>query len=357
MFLPKARRALGLACLLGVSAHAFDIQLEIGPGLSANPDALAAFQRAAAAWESRISDPITVVIDADLQPLGANIIGSTSSVYLYGDDFAEIRDAMVADSVAKNFAPGQSLPTFSQLHVVLPPGRTVFNSMAATQANLKALGFTGLEAVSGHHEDATISFSSNFSFDFDSSNGVGAGLIDFQTAATHEIAHALGFVSAVDDIDFSTAAEYPQIVVNPLDLFRFGDAPALNPTTASDFTNFPRDLTPGDATHFDNLAHEYEMATGANGGDGSQASHWKDDQLTGTIVVGGGGFHYKPGPLIGIMDPTLDYGVAYGPTEADFAALEAIGYDVLPAAPEPSSARVRSLTARVRRSKMRPFFQ
>ncbi len=340
MFLPKTLKAIALASLFGASASAFDIQLDASPGLSANPAALSAFERAAAAWEARIADPITIVIKADLEPLGPAIIGSTSSIYLSGDNFAEIRDAMAADDLAEGGTLGQFLPTFAQLNVVLPAGRTVFNSMSATQANLKALGFPSslLEIISGHREDATISFSTNFNFDFDSSDGVGVGLVDFQTAATHELAHALGFVSAVDNIDYTTVAEYSRIYLNPLDLFRFGNVPGADPATPADFTTFARDLRPGFAAHFDDLINEFEMATGFNGGDGRQASHWKDDQLTGTIVIDENGYHYEPGILIGIMDPTLDFGVSYGPSEADFALLDAIGYQILPAIPEPSAA-------------------
>lgn len=341
MFSPKL---VALACLLGVgiSAQAFDIQLNIGANLAANPSAIAAFQRAANSWKVRIDDPITIVIDADLAPLAPNVIGETSSVYLYGDTFAEIRDAMVADDYLEGGSLLQSLPTFAQLNVILPAGRTLFNSIGATQANLKALGFTGLEAVSGSISDAMITFSSNFAFDFDNSDGVGAGLIDFQTAAAHEIGHALGFVSAVDDIDYTTAAQYPQITINPLDLFRFGNGVGGNPTTLAEFTSFARDLTPGHAAHFDNLVHEYQMATGYNNGDGTQASHWKDDQLTGTLFIDQNGTHFEPGPLIGIMDPTLSYGVSYGPSDADFAALDAIGYHVLP---EPGSGALLAIGA------------
>src|SRR5260221_4626931 len=44
----------------------FEINLIPGPGLQANPDALAAFRRAAAEWEAQISNPIRVNVSADL---------------------------------------------------------------------------------------------------------------------------------------------------------------------------------------------------------------------------------------------------------------------------------------------------
>jgi len=68
------------AALLWVSPTAwgvgsFDIQVNAGATLAQNAAAMDAFNRAAAQWESFIADPITVVIDADLGPLGATTLG------------------------------------------------------------------------------------------------------------------------------------------------------------------------------------------------------------------------------------------------------------------------------------------
>ena len=55
--------------------------------------------------------------------------------------------------------------------------------MIGTKANLKALGFQGLDAAFGV-SDATMQFNSNFTFDYDNSDGVGAGLVDFETVGS-----------------------------------------------------------------------------------------------------------------------------------------------------------------------------
>ena len=90
----RPRRSIGapavcaVACVMGVAAGVaptargigdFKINLYIGPGLAANPDAVAAFGRAAADWESHISNPIRVNIEANLTTFGGNtnVIGST----------------------------------------------------------------------------------------------------------------------------------------------------------------------------------------------------------------------------------------------------------------------------------------
>ena len=65
------------------------------------------------------------------------------------------------------------------------------------------------------------------------------------------------------------------------------------------------------------------MSTGLSQGDGRQASHWKDDSLTGTHI--------------GIMDPTLSFGSVFGLTDADIRALDLIGWDQAVPVPEPSS--------------------
>src|SRR5262249_43241872 len=164
--------------------------------------------------------------------------------------------------------------------------------------------------------DGTITFNSNFAFDYDRSNGVTPGTIDFESVATHEIGHALGFISAVDDVDSLSSGTIDPGV---LDLFRFDASNA--PTNLSQFNSFNRSLIPGQAEVFDDTTVSYAMSTGVHNGDGRQPSHWKDDGLTGTYI--------------GVMDPTIGFGATTLITSADIRALEMIGYDV--AAPEPST--------------------
>ena len=311
---------VGAFACLQADALSININPLSSLGLPANAPALAAFQRAAHRWESHISDPVSVNIDADLRNLGSSsIIGQASSVLL-GASHDFMRSLVVADAASEtDDGIVAALPTATQFSVSLPSGFAKSGFLIGTKANIKALGITGLDSQFGSN-DATIEFNSSFSFDFDNSNGVTAGMTDFETVAAHEIGHALGFVSQVDRIDFLlNQSGNPSSItgVSPtlLDLFRFSTDPSLNPTNSTEFTNLPRELRPGQEAVFDDLNNEYALATGAFVGDGDQASHWKDD-------------NGNPLLHIGIMDPTLAPGQSFDITSADLRALDVIGYDI-----------------------------
>ena len=316
----------------GSAGSGFQIVINPNSTLSGNTAVLAAFERAARQWEQFISDPITVVINAGLQSLGSGILGSTFTPVVGAGMFDIVRDAMVLDAMDEGAddAIVASLPTASQFSFLTNGGTNpqVVNDIGMTRANAKALGFT-----LGAGADATINFSTNFAFDFDNSDGVGASLFDFESVAAHEIGHALGFVSVVDDIDrsFAQGNLSPVVAVRTLDMFRFLDDPAFDPSTAATFTTAPRVLGVGGSVIFDDLDNEYGMSTGAFFGDGRQASHWKDDDLTGT--------------LIGTMDPTIGPGQVRAISYADLRSLDLIGYEigVASAIPEPASMAMLGL--------------
>ena len=333
------------------SSAGLTIVINAGATLAANTDALAAFQRAADQWASRLADPITVTIDADLADLGSgSIIGQASSVSLW-TDYSSIRNAMVADSaVESDDGIVASLPTAAQFSATVPTafvtaGVDVGVNMSATKANLKALGFTGLDGSYGA-TDATIEFNTNFAFDYDNTDGVTGGTIDFETVAAHEIGHALGFVSEVDYVDYLLSlGATAEVMPTPLDLFRFEDG--SNPDTEAEFTTEARYLSPGGDPITDFVLGpwgtltdvELAMSSGAYTGDGRQASHWLDGLLAGGDAL--------------LMDPTLSYGSIVAINEADFRALDLIGWDITDALgpdpgtgiPEPSAALLAALAA------------
>ena len=208
-----------------------------------------------------------------------------------------------------------SLPTLAQFSGNLPPGFSFAAGglVQSTTANAKALGF-GVPAG----PDGTITFSTNFAFDFDNSDGVMGTQMDFEMVAVHEIGHVLGFYSEVDFIDFVLSPPpgvSNQIWPTTLDLFRFDDAASNNPTDAAGFTTEPRSMIPGNEEHFDQISAAYGdtevlLSTGLTQGDGRQASHWKDN-------LG-----------LGVMDPTFALGELTAISLNDLRALDVIGYEI-----------------------------
>ncbi len=86
--------------------------------------------------------------------------------------------------------------------------------------------------------------------------------------------------------------------------------------------------------------NELGLSTGGPegaGGDGSQSSHWKDDDLTGRYI--------------GIMDPTISNGEHAEATENDFSTLETLGWNLVsttaPPAPPPPPNNDNFANARV----------
>ena len=128
-----------------------------------------------------------------------------------------------------------------------------------TNSNAKALGISPalLTQVSSQYDptelrDANILFNldpiaadsgdgSPLFFDYDRSDGIQPGYFDFVSTVVHEMGHALGFISAVDDVDRALANPgLPRAIqLQPMDLFRLepGDG-------AVDFTGSPRALDP-----------------------------------------------------------------------------------------------------------------
>jgi hypothetical protein len=301
----------------------FQIRIVPGPGLQANAAALEAFERAASRWEAAIRDPMFVTINADLVgSLPPNALAGTAPVLLIGPT------AFAADLLAMDAAqePADAvallLPTAAaSLTALLPPGAVLDGSVLFAKATVKALGVDADSAFGV--SDGQIVFNNTAPFDYDNRNGVGAGQVDFETAAAHEIGHLLGFLSVLDQVE--AGAFTSSVPPTPLDLFRFASTPLATPETTNEFVTLPRSLQLGVAASFDDIAHELMMSTGVSG-DGRQASHWKANELTGISL--------------GVMDPTLTVQEVVPVSAGDKRALDLIGYDILAAEAFPTLAVV-----------------
>ena len=291
-----------------------------GGNASPGTDAGDAFQMAADLWSLILGDDVTVNLDVGFASLNPGVLASAGSetvVVSYAAVAAALgADATSADdtSAVANLVGGN----FIDFETLDPNGVAIFDNndsnnnqfLSINKANAKALGITrdanGNSLATGR--DANITFSSNFTWDFDPTDGIAAGAQDFVGVAFHEIGHALGFTSGVDLVDiFHGGSGTGQFDLNNfaihsvLDLFRFSSTGTL-------------DFRPGGSEYFsvnNGATNLGGFSTGRQQGDGQQASHWKDGQG------------------IGIMDPTANpAGNVNYFTNLDLRAFDAIGWDL-----------------------------
>ena len=339
--------ALRLSARQKVPLHVFGegsgrIQTNAGAGLNivlrgtaqldANPAAKAAFERAAEIWESKIADPITVYVDVDFgttrfgEPFDENVIASASSDYRGGGSglYAEVRGLIAARAHnANETAVYAQLPAAS-----LPTDIGSTTGMASPSILLRAIG--ALPAVADPTDSGPdIGFNSAFPYDFDPSNGISPGQTDFEGVVVHEVGHMLGFVSRAGSQELGDSLNAPTL----FDWFRFRPGVTLGTFTASQ-----RIQSSGGTQVYFTGTTALSLSTGrpdGTGGDENQASHWKDDAISGS--------------RIGVMDPTLSKGVRSELTDADLQAFGMMGFNIVsgeqvPAAPSNLSATGTSAT-------------
>ena len=330
------------------------------------PEAVAGFVAAGERWSNIFDDDITVNIEIGFAPIpsvtGATILGSTGSTLVDSPadlmgafpTFESLKAQLAADATSANDSiavdnlpegnqatNGPTLRIISFLtndrvgNIVLDDDTSLgsgdFSAInntlfAITNANAKAIGLLPGTAT---EIDAFISFNSTVNFDFDPTDGITFGATDFIGVATHEIGHALGFISGVDTVDvFSGSGPSAGADINggaagignldgfalfsTLDLFRRSEAAFAADPDAFDFTvtdgdvffSIDADLSDGD---------DILLETGSFNGTGNQASHFLD----------GGS------PPRGILDPTAGPGELLVISENDILAFDVIGYDLI----------------------------
>ena len=302
-------------------------------GVGPNTEARAGFEAAAARWSNAFVDPVTIRLALGFAPLAPNVLAQAGS-FVATVNYATVRNALDADRTSfqdnravAGLPTGPSFAFLSNEPGTCPTcgpidatSRTIDNDGTFDNLNvrvntsvIKALDLAG----DVYARDAQITFSSNFAFDFDASDGITPGSFDFVGIAVHEIGHALGFRSGVDTVDFNAlplggATPPPRsgldniAYVTVWDLFRYDDGVLAFTVGGDPCASYDTGETCGPL-----------MSTGAFNGDLRQASHWKDN-------LG-----------IGIMDPTFARGEIGVISQNDLTAFDSFGWDLRNSVPEP----------------------
>ena len=268
---------------------------------SVPPAALAALESVAVFIEGLFADETDVSINIGFAPLGPGILGMAQSYYAGNPSYSITRSSLIADMDGDDSIQLQ-LPSDNTI-----PVRYTYTTSTVTNEDRVYFLVSTYNAVIGTFPSlaAQITFSSNYTWDYDPSDGV-YGMC-FQSVAAHEVGHALGFVSNADG--------YAQDI-DALDMYRFQNSDGtgnFNPDTWYDFQTTARmvDISGGnDDVNSDMIEVEYRMSDG----EPYQASHFSQYNVNA------------------IMQPAIGAGETFYPNffrAADRNMFDAIGWDYI----------------------------
>jgi hypothetical protein len=318
--------AVGSIAILSTTsaAQALNFNFSYAPGTSL--EQMLAFEMAGNIWSSYITDDATLNIHIEMTgDLPEDVIGGAlpgvEAQYKF-DDFQKILaddrtsadDGLASSIYNKQKEFGLRLKNNGKDNQVKK-----IQKLNITRANAKALGI--IDSKDTDLDGFIVMNNLNnkpaqWNYDLLGSSTPN-NTLDFLSVAIHELGHNLGFVSGLDDPGFlnvvsgdtSKAIDGKHFTyVNVLDLFRYSTESAAQGMA---------DMSMGSDAYFSldgGQTRLSDFAKGENislGGDGNQASHWRE----------------QSDPL-GIMDPTLHKGQKRNIAALDLRAMDAIGWDL-----------------------------
>lgn len=350
---------LGAVGAIGSVDAANAVEFNFGFAEGTSPDVVAGFEQAGQLWSSILQDDVEVNLNVAFSNINAQSLGFFEPQRV-SYDYSDVQSALFSDQMSADDAIAyNTLASHADFDLLVdfdlllngtsnnPNGTGSLDSyvdsdgdcnnrsIRMTTANAKALGLStsnspvcGLTSPSRDSDspDGTILLNSNFSWDFDVSDGVDAQSYDFVGVAAQGIAVMMGFISGVDVLDFNV----PQVVdgqnvyyedslfpfVSTMDLFRYSEE-------SSDLGII--DWTTGRTDSQGQAIDKYfsidggvnkiaSFSTGLRNGDGFRASSWKPDELGGVSL--------------GIMESTPAAGQTLQFSNNDKQLFDVIGWDL-----------------------------
>ncbi|NJP09689.1 MAG: hypothetical protein HC866_09540 [Leptolyngbyaceae cyanobacterium RU_5_1] len=326
---------LMLASAVLFSSHATtqaaSLNFSYAPGTSLNQ--IIGFEMAGGIWSRHLADPVTVNLYVQTtNDLPSGVIGGALPGILPNQRYESWRNKLATDRTsAEDQLAYKNQQNDADKFTALIDGYKIDNNyyLNMSRANAKAVGMLDLNhnGLDGAILMNTLAGQPvNWNYDF--SGQVPINTLDFLSVALHETAHTLGFFSGVDqpgwliqktNYDADHQSDFYATLVGklnnatPLDMFRFSSQSVQQAGSGDSWI----DLSVGGNPYFSTDGGKTvlgQFTTGVDttlGGDGNQASHWK-----------------QQGNPLGIMDPTLVAGQRRSLSALDLRAMDAIGWDL-----------------------------